>query len=386
MTQRRTDEFCQNRVNPYPFYSPRFWAGMRLWDYIRLMVSNRFRIHPLRIPMAFLVGGCAVASSILAFFQRLTMGRRIQAVQPNRPPIFVIGHWRSGTTLLHELFCVDRQFGYPTTFECFVPSHHLLSRRFLRPLVRMLMPGKRPMDAMPVGPDLPQEDEFALIGLGAPTPYYHLAFCNEEPRHVEMLNLKHAGKSGIRQLRDALTWFYRSISLADNRQLVLKSPTHTGRIGHLARWFPDARFVHITRHPYKIFPSTVHLWKSLAQVQGYQLPERDDHRLVDYVHRCYREMYDGYFGQIDGIPAENVVQVRFDDLIDDPVGQMQQIYSSLGIDGFESVQPELESFWNQRKSHRSNQTNLTDATRRQIDEIWADYMERFGYEAKEGPQ
>jgi len=258
------DDFCKTDVNRYPFYSPRFWAGMRISDYVGMLARNRFRIHPSRVPMMFLVGGCAVVSSGLTLGQRLLMNRKIVSTELTEPPVFVIGHWRSGTTLLHELLCLDEQFAWPSTFECFVPTHHLLSGPLLKPLVRALMPGKRPMDSMPAGADFPQEDEFALVGMGAPTPYYHMAFCNESPRFLEMLNLSTATSRDIEELRASLTWFYKSITYKRNKRLVLKSPTHTGRIGHLARWFPDAKFIHITRHPHKIFPSTIHTWKSLA--------------------------------------------------------------------------------------------------------------------------
>ena len=381
MQPRRTDQFCLDRVNPYPFYSPRFWAGMRISDYMGLMARNRFRIHPTRIPMAFLVGGCSAASSVLSLGQSLFLNRKIEAFELTEPPIFVIGHWRSGTTLLHELLCLDRQFAFPSTFECFVPTHHGFTKPLLRPLIGMLMPGKRPMDAMPAGPDLPQEDEFALMGMGVPTPYYRIAFCNEPPRFLEMLNLKNASQASIEQLRESLNWFYKSITWKNQKRLVLKSPTHTGRIGHLAKWFPNAKFVHITRHPYKVFPSTVHLWKSLASVQGYQLPRNDDAKSIDYVNRCYREMYDGYFEQVKQIPQENIFQVRFNDLIQDPIRQIESIYSAFDLNGFGQVEQRLREFWDQRKSHQTNKTQLNDQTRIRIDQVWSDYIEHFGYGA-----
>ncbi len=43
-----------------------------------------------------------------------------------------------------------------------------------------LIPDKRPMDNMRASWTLPQEDEFALMNLGAPTPYSLIAFINSE--------------------------------------------------------------------------------------------------------------------------------------------------------------------------------------------------------------
>ena len=56
---------------------------------------------------------------------------------------------------------------------------------------------------------------------------------------------------------------------------MLKSPTHTARVRTILEVFPDAKFIHIVRDPLVLFPSTVRLWKSLSEVQGFQIP-RDD--------------------------------------------------------------------------------------------------------------
>lgn len=378
MTSKTKNEYCQTGANPYPFYSPRFWAGMRFRDYTGMLAKHRFRIHPSKYAMTLLVGGCALTSSGLAVAQHLLMNRKIQATKLDKPPVFVIGHWRSGTTLLHEMLCLDDQFAWPSTFECFVPTHHLFSGPVLHPLTKLLMPKTRPMDSMPAGPAYPQEDEFALIGMGAPTPYYQIAFCNEEPQFVEMLNLQRAANADVASLRKALEWFYKSLTYKKKKQLALKSPTHTGRIGYLSKWFPGAKFVHITRHPYKIFPSTIHLWRSLADVQGYQLP-KDDSQLVEYVNKCYTEIYEGYFDQVKQIPEKDIVQVKFEDLVNDPVSEIESVYSGLELDGFDTAKPKLQEFWSKRQSHRTNKTQLTDETREQIDRVWSDYIQQFGY-------
>ncbi len=370
--------FAIEQVNPYPFYSPRFWAGMNFSDYVSLLAEGRFRIHPMRYAMAVLVGGCAAVSSGLSLTQRLLLNRKIADVEIE-PPIFVIGHWRSGTTLLHELLALDSQFTYPTTFQCFVPGHFLISQSVLEPLVRLLLPSKRPMDGMAAGVGLPQEDEFALLGMGAPTPYRHIAFCKEPASHLEMLNFRDADPQEVETVRRSLEWFYKSVSLKSAGRLVVKSPTHTGRIGELARWFPGARFVHISRNPYKVFPSTVHLWRSLVSVQGYQLPPASDDEFGQYVHECYERMYDGYFDGRDQLPADSLLEIRFEELVKDPVSVVNQIYKAFDLPGFEEARPRIRQYWSARENHRVNKTTLNSAAREAIDERWRRYLREFGY-------
>ncbi len=374
----RHDEFCKNKTNRYPFYSPRFWSGMRLGDYSKLLWRNGFRVNIQRYPMMFLVGGCSVANTGLSLMQRLVWERRIRETEL-QPPIFVVGHWRSGTTLLHELLSLDDRFCYPTTFQCFVPHHFCVSNWFLKPLANWLLPSKRPMDNMPAGADYPQEDEFALVSLGAPTPYYHFAFCNQPPSDLELLNLDEADKTQQQQMRDALTYFYQAITLGEERRLVLKSPPHTGRIRHLAEWFPGAKFIHITRHPYKIFPSTVHLWRSLFAVQSFQLPGRSNDAITQYVWDCFEKMYDGYFTQLDQIPADDLVEVRFEELIEDPTSQMSRIYDTLDLGQFDNVHQKIDRYWQERKGYQPNETVVGPEIRREIDERWSRYLERYDY-------
>ena len=106
---------------------------MRLGDYLRLLSHRRFRIHLQRWAMTGLVGGCTVGNSVLAAAQRLFYDRKIRETTLP-PPVFVIGHWRSGTTMLHELlaldspvllsqylsvFCAQPLFGFPSFFGTF---------------------------------------------------------------------------------------------------------------------------------------------------------------------------------------------------------------------------------------------------------------------------
>src|SRR5262245_14846118 len=97
-------------ANPYPWYSPRFWHGMRPLVWWKLCAEHGFRIHPIRWPMAFLIGLITPFNSVMGVAQRLRYGRKIEATQIEQPPVFIIGHWRSGTTYLHELMHLDERF------------------------------------------------------------------------------------------------------------------------------------------------------------------------------------------------------------------------------------------------------------------------------------
>ncbi len=365
--------------NAFPLYAPRFWHGMRMRPWLRLLIRNRFRVHPFRMPMVVMVTGCALFNSAAARIQNWRYGRRIAQTRIELPPLFVIGHWRSGTTFLHELLTLDERFTSPTTFECFAPEHFLVTKGFMPKLIQYLIPAKRPMDDVEMGLDRPQEDEIALCAMGAPTPMARLAFPNHEPPYPGSLNLDEAAPGELAAWRSALQQFVRSVSMSrPTKRLVLKSPPHTGRIAYLAEMFPGAQFVHIARDPRAIFGSTVRLWKTLDYDQGFQIP-RHEH-LVEYVFQACETMYRGYENQRKHIAPENLHELRYEDLVQDPSSELSKIYDKLNFGQFEDVRPAIEAFMHGRRQYRAACYNLPADLEAEIRRRWAFYFERYGYD------
>src|SRR5262249_7520425 len=114
-------------VNPYRFWHARFWHGMLFWPWLCLLARNRFRIGPTRWPLAGTITMATAFNSLLRPVQGLFFDRYVDRTQIKDAPIFIVGHWRSGTTLLHELLVLDARYTYPTTFECLCPNHFLAS-------------------------------------------------------------------------------------------------------------------------------------------------------------------------------------------------------------------------------------------------------------------
>ena len=357
---------------------------MSVSGYFALLRENHFRIHPARYPMTAMVGGCSIFNSVLNRLQRVAYARKIEAITLDKPPVFIIGHWRSGTTLMHELIALDQQrFAFPSNFEAFVPEHFLLTRHLIYPLINILMPNKRPMDAMTMNAASPQEDDFALCSYGAPTPYRRIAFPNN--RNQDNLQLNPSGIAGVasedaQTVREALTHFYKSLTLRyPGKQLVLKSPPHTGRIAQLAQWFPGAKFVHVSRHPHKLVSSTMRLWQTLDQIQGFQLAKYDDQWLKNYVFQCQSLMYDSYFSHRDSLAPNQLAEIRFEDLVQSPSETLAGVYNQLELGDFEPARPEVEKYFDERKNHRTNSVDLDAQLIAEIDAHWQPYADAFGY-------
>jgi len=100
----------------------------------------------------------------LRFFEWWKLRKTINRTNINKPPIFIIGHWRSGTTYLHNLLTKDPQFGYVTTLQAFFPNS-FISKNFFKMITKKSMKETRPGDNVEIDSNSPQEEEFALANL-----------------------------------------------------------------------------------------------------------------------------------------------------------------------------------------------------------------------------
>lgn len=352
---------------------------MRPLTWLGLLRSGGFRVHPRRSLHSLVSTFVAPCNTVLALMQRAIFGRQLARAELHGPPVFIVGHWRSGTTLLHELMVRDERLSSPSTFQCFVPHHFLVSEWAFRRFGNWLLPSKRPMDNMAAGWDRPQEDEFALLNLGVPSPYRRIAFPNDGAVDMEYLDFEGVTGEEIDDWLGKLKKFLLAVSTATGRPLVIKSPTHTGRIGVLARAFPEARFIHMTRHPQELVPSTCRLWRGLDNIQALQVPKQPDYE--SYVNHCYRRMYAAFERDRESIEPHRLLDVRYEDLKADPVECLRKIYETLHLSDFETVRPSIEQ-WVEAE-HRQYETNRHPRCPNQenlIRSTWHDYFQRYGYE------
>jgi len=360
----------------------RFWDGITFYPWLRILARNRFRMSPSRVAMGALLLAIGVLNWVLATIQLVLWGRKITRTNIDQHPIFILGHWRTGTTWLHELMVLDPRHTFPTTYACFAPNHYVLSRRVLPWLISALMPRLRPMDNMPAGWDRPQEDEFALCNMGIPSPYLTMAFPNEPPQYEEYLTLRNLPPKALTRWKRALLWFLQCVTLVDPKRIVLKSPPHTCRVKTLLEIFPNARFVHIVRDPYVVFASTVNLWKRLYRYQGLQVPRFEG--LEEHVFQTFRRMYEVFEQERSLLAPSRFSEVRYEDLAADPIGQMRRIYEELELGEFDKVLPALEKYVEGHADYRTNRYDIPAGTRSAIARRWGDFIRKYGYGPAQG--
>ncbi len=329
--------------------------------------------------MTVAITGFTALNSALAAVDRIFYGRRVEAVKLAKPPLFILGHWRAGTTFLHELLIRDPAHTYFNTYQCFTPHHFVLTEKLLVPWIGIFVPERRPMDNMAAGWNRPMEDEFALQSLGVPTPYMSAMFPNRGEVFPEYLSLRDLPEGAREKWKHELLTFCKRLAYGDNRRIVIKSPAHTARISTLLEMFPDAKFVHIARDPYALYRSTVGLWRSLNAEEGLQVI-RDESWLGPFVIDSLRRMYDAYLEDRTLLTEDQLVELRYEDLVSYPETQLRMVYERLDLGDFERVKPALDAHLHDVRDYRKNRHSIDDDVREGIRVQWARYFDEFGYD------
>ncbi len=337
---------------------------------------RRHRIDPIYAHRAALITGVSLMNSAFAGLENLRFGSRIAAAKEHPAPIFVLGHYRHGTTHLHNLLAQDPQVTFPSTYQVTNPTGFLGTERIATRLLGGLVPERRPQDSMKLGVSLPQEDEYAVALLTLCSPMLGLSF----PRHVDHYRrfhtLRELTPGELADWKAGMRLFLRKIATRDDRPVVLKSPSHTARIRTLLELFPDAKFVHIHRDPYHVFQSTRHLFDSSVWFMYLQRPELGG--LDDHILDWYVEMYDAFFEDWPTIPEDQRYEISFDDLESDPIQTLRGTYGAMGLGAF--PEPELRTYLASIEGYSKNRYPALPADQREkVATRWRRCFEAWSY-------
>ncbi|HEV7136786.1 MAG TPA: sulfotransferase [Steroidobacteraceae bacterium] len=312
-----------------------------------------------------------------AHFFELNWRTQLERMAPADPPVeplFIVGLWRSGTTVLHELVNACGGWATPQTWQCFHPS-----TCFLTGPPAQAAEVKRPMDQGRISAHGPQEDEFALLLLGEPSAYRGLI----DPRRL--LECGDAAWSGNGEPGDGgglERWqsFVRGVASGGGARLLLKSPSHTFRIPTLRTLFPGARFIWIGRHPGEVLASNVRMWRAMMSVYAlWDCPEGVIPRFLGEAMRACSGMLERCIAEMT---REQLLWVDFEALQTDPERVLRQILQFAGErPGREesSLTADIETALSAVPIHRGERAAMPDdESVLQLDRVMRAARQRFG--------
>ncbi len=366
-------------------YLSHYLLGVRFDNWLRLLWRCRFRILPSKIPEAILITLLSLVLFPFAIIEGLLCAIPLRRTRVTNDPVFILGHWRSGTTYLQNLMTRDPQFDWFSPLNTAMFSNYVLLGWLLHGGVSSGIKDARPMDNVQYTMDLPMEETFAL---GNFTPFildHLLAFPIVWDSFVPYVFVdEHLPPHQRRTYRRAYHHIIQKKTMTGKgKRLVLKSPDNTARVDMLQELYPDARFVNIYRDPYAVINSTVNMILSqinLVHLTG--LPAQDITELLEdmVIHRMAVPMYQKLFAAEESFRPHRYVSVKYEDFVTEPEKYLRYIYTELELDGFEEALPRLREYIAGQKSYQTNRHKIRPALREKINQHIGCYFEHYGYE------
>lgn len=354
--------------------------GSTIINYFRIIRQGR--ISSKYYFKVFLTTLIVVVNTPLQWWEWFYFRRKLSGFKFEKPPLFIIGHWRSGTTLLHNMLCSDPDAGYLTTYQSVFPNN-LGSKIIFKTFMKKNIPEKRPSDNIKLGVDFPQEDEFAFCNM------YHNAYYNffYFPDNYETFYEKCIYQKGLTGKEKKL-WFRmydkllkKALINTKGKRMIVKNPVNTVRIKLLLKLYPNAKFLYIYRNPITVFLSTQRFFRNLLPTLILQ--DTNDEFVEEMIFDVYKRFKHDYLEQRSLIPEKNLLELRYEDFEKDPVGESKNIYDNLLNEDFDKVKDHFSEYFESIKGYKKNRYEIDLSTINKIKERLGTFMETYDYNVPE---
>ncbi len=354
-------------------------AGADFLNYSRRYFANRPYNRPPRISRG-LTTFAACARSPFSFYEwlRWELPNRKHNVPDN--PIFIVGHWRSGTTHLHNLISQDPQFAWLSLGQTVMPGNMLgpVTKLAYR-LLRRKLPKKRSFDNVRIGVDAPQEEEIALGNMG-PLSYFNCYYYPQKfeehfRRSVLFENTSEREQvifsNAYMRLASKLNFFH------GGQQLLFKNPASTARLLLLKELFPGAKFIHIVRNPYQVFSSSLRRLSPMLNAFAWQTYDHLDQEAI--VINCYQHLMKQYLKQAPQIPKGDLVETSYEAIVAAPHEELNRVFEALQLSDYEASREHISRYLESLGEYHGNKHSLTNQQVKRIDTEWGFAIDHWNY-------
>jgi hypothetical protein len=349
-----------------------------------LKVIGKGRIETQYYPRVFLTGLVILIATPFHLLDFFWYRKKIKEYRFSKDPLFIIGHWRSGTTLLHNCLCQDTNSGYLTTYHSLFPNN-VKSKFIFKTLTRMAMPTRRPSDNMELNASYPQEDELALGNIHS-NFYYNFFYFPSAYRDF----YDKAVQMNV-QVRSKESWKKAYINLmkkasmnTNGKRMIIKNPVNTARISTILEMFPDAKFLFIYRNPLTVYFSTQRFFYSLLPTLW--LHKVDMTFIDEMILDVYVRLMDDYNAQKQLIPKGNLMELKFEAFEENPLDILRIIYADLLGEDFGRNNDAITRFLNAKKNYKKNFYTIEKKVVDSVSQHLEEYMQKWNYSVPEDIQ
>ena len=352
-------------------------AGGSFANWLELLRANK-GIDDQYFFKGFLISLASISGIPNRFLEKAIFDRQIEKLTVSSP-IFIIGHWRSGTTYLHNLITQDDDLGYVSSLQTWTPELFLSSESIVRYILKRFLPEIRPMDNVKLSAELPQEEEYALGNVGHYCFYHGWYFPKNMKQYFKQYVLfNNLSPQVEREWQAAYLRILKKATYKMNgKRLILKNPANTARIKTLLKMFPEAKFIHIYRNPYTVFASTRNLYRQL--LPDLRLQQISDREIEDNIILFYREIMSKFFEDKQLIPQANLIEIKYEDFVNNSIDILEQIYRQLNLSSFNWKKAKFTRYVKACSEYQSNQYFLSQEDKEKVAKNWSFAIDKWQY-------
>lgn len=325
------------------------------------------------------IAAAAIARAPFSLAEQAIMASRLPTKAELDPPVFILGHWRSGTTHLYNIMCKSGDWSFVPPVATGLPWDLFGLARVFRPILEKALPEHRYIDNIPVTPDSPQEDEIAVANMSALSFYHGIYFPAAFSEFLGRgLFFDGCSEREISEWRERFVYLLRKLShYQDGRRLLIKNPVYTARLKMLRDMFPGAKFVHIRRNPYEVFLSMRNFYKKLLAEFALQSFQHVD--IDETILSVYERMMDAIEKDSAGLGPPDYFEFGYEDLDRDGLSGVKRVYEELRLPGFDAARPNFEAYLASVRSFEKNRFAYSDEAAKKVEARLGRFLERWGY-------
>ena len=344
--------------------------GARLTNLVRALIANG-GVSPRYFGLVGLMGLSAATRSLFHPLEAASYSWQAGRAPPRESPLIILGHWRTGTTHLHNLMGCSPSYGAISPLASGLPDQIMTLGTWLKPMLERALPEDRKVDPVAVTPDSPQEDEIPLANQQPLSVFHALYF----PRHFQTLFnrgvfFEGASDADIARWQRLTAHFADKIAVHERKpRLVIKNPVYTARIKRLLAIWPNARFIHIRRNPYEVFVSTCRYYRQLLDELALQPSGSLD--IEGFVLETFKRLMAAYEAERSQVPQGHLAEVSYEQLCDEPLPLLETLHDQLGLPGWRETRPRIADYLKQISDYRTNAYNVSNDAVCKVDAHWA---------------
>lgn len=306
--------------------------------------------------------------------------------EPDKSPVFIIGHWRSGTTFTHRLLSQDPAFFFQNKYANFFSDNFLTTEKYFKPVlskfIDFVTPAKRWKNNISKTMDLdtPSESDTALMAEISEVTYHwaHLFPKSYKEYFDKYLFLEDISEEELQEWKQTMKTLFNKVYLKNQQgRLLIKNPGDTARIKHLLDLYPNAKFIFLHRNPYEVFYSNIKLWSHVMNTVALQKISEEEKKEI--VLNVYRKLHEKYFEQKHLLNSDQLVEVSHQDLFDNPLDTLHGIYEKLNLQGFDNALPYFENHVKKYSSRKKSVYSYNAEDIREINKRWDPVFRAWNY-------